>query len=183
MSPGESVELTVPNLTPGTYALVCFIPSEGDHAPHFVKGMVNQLEVVAGEAPEEPRADATYRVAPGQPVQGPTALKPGKQTLKFEAAPGSAQLEPAIARLNRGSSVTQLDEELGRLFEGEAPPPRGAAKQTSGQIVFGGFDLGDVTSFYLTVDLKEGDYAIVAEDTDPDNRPRPPREIINVRVA
>lgn len=183
MSPGESVELRVPNLTPGTYALVCFIPSEGDGAPHFVKGMVNQLEVVAGTAPAEPAADATYRLAPGQPVQGPPTLTAGKHTLRFEAAPGSGQLEPTLVRLNSGATFTQLDEAFTRLFEGQDHPPKGAAKQAPGQVVFGGFDLGDVTSFTLTVDLKAGNYMIVAEDTDPDNRPTPPREVINIRVS
>jgi hypothetical protein len=183
MSPGESVELRVPNLTPGTYALVCFIPSEGDAAPHFVKGMVNQLDVVAGTAPSEPSADATYRLAPGQPVQGPTTLTAGKHTLRFEAAPGSDQLEPTLARINSGTTFTQLDEAFVRLFESNDPPPRGAARQAPGQVVFGGFDLGGVTTFTLTVDLKAGNYVIVAEDTDADNRSRPPREIINIRVS
>lgn len=59
MSPGESVELTVPNLQPGTYALVCFIPGEGEGTPHFAQGMVGQLDVVAGQAPAPPTADAT----------------------------------------------------------------------------------------------------------------------------
>ncbi len=65
MGPGESAEVTVPNLQPGTYALICFIPTEGEGTPHLAKGMVGQLEVVAGAAPAPPTADATYRLAPG----------------------------------------------------------------------------------------------------------------------
>ena len=59
MGPNESVEVTVPSLAPGTYALLCFIPTEGAGTPHFAKGMVGQLEVVAGATPPPPTADAT----------------------------------------------------------------------------------------------------------------------------
>ncbi|HEX2272736.1 MAG TPA: hypothetical protein VHG90_02565 [Acidimicrobiales bacterium] len=184
MSPGESVEVTVPNLQPGTYGLICFIPTEVEGTPHFAKGMVNQLEVVAGPTPPQPTADATYRLAPGQAVQGPATLTPGRHTLKFEGAPGSHQLEPGLARLNAGTSATQFYNALMRLFESEdQPPPRNAASQVPGQIVYAGLDLHDATTFYLTVDLRPGSYAIIAEDSDPEDRPSPPREIINIRVA
>jgi hypothetical protein len=183
MSPGESAEVTVPNLTPGTYALVCFIPTEVEGPPHFAKGMISQLEVVEGSAPPPPAADATYRLAPGRAIEGPASLSAGRHTLRFEAASGSDQLEPSIGRLNPGATYPQAEEAFQRLFESEQPPPRNAAGTVPAQILFGGFDLEGVTSFYLTVDLRAGNYAIVAEDTDPETRPRPPREIINVRVA
>ena len=71
MSPGQTVEVSVPNLTPGTYALICFIPTEGSGAPHVAMGMINQLEVVTGAAPPEPTSDATYRLAPDKAIEGP----------------------------------------------------------------------------------------------------------------
>ena len=181
MGPGESVELTLPNLQPGTYALVCFIPTEGEGPPHFAKGMVSQLEVVAGTAPAPPTADATYKLAPGRAIEGPATLTPGKHTLKFEAAAGSEQLEPAIARLNPGTTYQQLDTALTNLFEGEEPPAKGVARTVPGQVVFSGFDLLGTTNFFLTVDLKAGNYVVVAEDTD-EERPGPPREILNLTV-
>lgn len=183
MSPGESAEVSGSNLTAGTYAFVCFIPSEGDGAPHFAKGMVGQMEVVEGTAPPAPAADATYKVAPGRAVEGPASLSAGRHVLKIEAASGSEQLEPTLARLNQGATYQQLDQAFATLFEGEEGPPPGAATRTPGQVVFGGFDLQGVTTSYLTVDLKPGNYVLVAEDTDPEERPRPPREIINIRVA
>ncbi|HSH58995.1 MAG TPA: hypothetical protein VK988_05005 [Acidimicrobiales bacterium] len=183
MSPGESVDLRVPNLAPGTYALICFIPTEGEGSPHFAKGMIGELRVVEGKARPEPRADATYRLAPRQPVQGPATLSPGRHTLKFEAGPGSQPLEPSIVRLNPGATVGQLDAALAALFESEHPPATGATSQVPGQVVFGGFDLDDVTSFYLTVDLKPGNYVITAEDVDDENRPKPPIEMINITVG
>ena len=183
MSPGESAEVSASNLTPGTYSFVCFIPTEGDGAPHFTKGMVGQREVVEGTAPPTPAADATYRVAPGRAVEGPASLSAGRHVLKIEAASGSEQLEPSLARLNQGTTYQQLDRAFATLFEAEEGPPPGAATRTPGQVVFGGFDLQGVTTSYLTVDLKPGNYVLVAEDTDPEERPRPPREIINIMVA
>lgn len=135
MSPGESAEVTGANLQPGTYALMCFIPTEGDGAPHFTKGMVGQLEVVAGQAPAPPTADATYRLAPGRPVEGPATLTAGRRTLRFEAAAGSQQLEPGLGRLNPGTTFEQLDQAFVDLFESEEPPPEGAARNTPGLLV------------------------------------------------
>ena len=182
MGPGESVELTVPSFQPGTYAMICFLPTEGEGTPHFAKGMVGQLEVVAGTPPPPPTADVTYKVATGKAVEGPATLTAGRHTIKFEAAAGSAQLEPSIARLNAGATFARLETALESLFEGDAHPAKGAAARLPGQVVFGGFDLLAVTEFYLTVDLKAGNYVIVAEDTDVES-PGAPKEIISVRVT
>lgn len=182
MGPGESAEVTVPNLEPGTYALLCFIPTEGEGTPHIAKGMVNQLEVVAGPAPAPPTADATYKLAPGKAIEGPGTLTPGRHTLRFDVAAGSQQLEPGLARLNPGTTFERLDSALQGLFESEEPPAKGAAARIPGQVVFGGFDLGAVTTFYLTVELKAGNYVLVAEDTD-ESAPGPPKELINIRVG
>lgn len=182
MGPGESVELTVPSLQPGTYALICFLPTEGEGTPHFAKGMVGQLEVLPGTAPPPPTADATYRLAPGTAIEGPATLTAGRHTLKFEAAAGSEQLEPGIARLNAGTSFQRFETALENLFEGDDPPAKGAASRVPGQIVYGGFDLGPVTTFYLATDFKVGNYVIVAEDTDVSSAGAP-KELISVRVS
>ncbi len=182
MSPGETVELTVPALPPGVYSLVCSLPSEGDGVPHSAKGRAGRLEVVAGATPPEPAAGATYRILPGEPVQGPATLGAGRHVLRFEAAEGSGQLEPGLARLSSGTTVSQLHDSLVGLVAGGSPPPPGAAAQLPGQVVFGGFDLMGVTTFYLATDLRPGSYAIAAEDTGRAERPRPPREVVNVRV-
>lgn len=181
MSPGQTAEVSAANLDPGTYAVICFIPTEGEGVPHFAMGMVNQLEVVAGTAPPAPTAAATYKVASGKAVEGPATLPAGKQTLKFEAAAGSEQLEPGIAMVNPDSTFGELYGSVGSLFEASAPP-KGAAAQLPGQIVYAGFDMEDVTSFYLTVDLKPGNYTVFAFDTDGEVS-ETPVEILNVKVA
>ena len=182
MSPGETAEVMVPTLQAGTYALICFVPGEDDHVPHFAEGMVGQLEVVAGDPPVVPTADVTYKLAKGKAVEGPATLTAGRHVIKFEAAAGSEQLEPALARLNAGTTFTALDAAITRFFESDKPPGKGATAKLPGQIVFGGLDLGTVTTFYLTVDLKAGNYVIVAEDTDVEPKP-PAKELISVKVS
>lgn len=44
LSVGQVAEATY-NLTPGTYAMVCFLPDKADHQPHFVHGMVKDFTV------------------------------------------------------------------------------------------------------------------------------------------
>ncbi|MDQ3896069.1 MAG: hypothetical protein M3326_02265 [Actinomycetota bacterium] len=182
LGPNEAVEVTVPSLQPGTYALVCFFPTEGEGTPHFAKGMVGQLDVVAGAPPAPPTADVTYKVAPGKAVEGPATLTAGRHTLGFEAAPGSQQLEPGIVRLNAGATFARVNSALESLLEGTTPPAKGAASRVPGQVVFAGSDFLDVTTFYLTTDLKAGNYIIAANDSDV-RTSGTPKEIINVKVA
>jgi len=182
LSPGESADVTVPNLRVGSYALVCFMPGEGDGIPHFAKGMVGQLDVVAGDTPALPTADATYKLAPGKAVDGPTTLTAGRHTLKFEAAAGSNQLEPSLARLNPGTSFATLDAAVTKFFTSDTPQAKGAAAKLPGQVVFGGSNLDDVTAFFLTVDLKAGTYVIDAADTDTPPKGTP-KELITIKVG
>lgn len=182
MSPGETAEVMSPSLPAGTYALICFIPGEGDGVPHFAEGMVGQLDVVAGDTPAVPTADATYKVAKGKAVEGPATLTAGRHTLKFEVAAGGDQLEPTLVRLNSGTTYAALYTAFTKTFEGKTPPAVGTAAKLPGQVVYGGLDLGPVTTFYLTVDLKAGNYALVAEDTDVEPKP-PTKEIVNIKVS
>ncbi|MGI8983847.1 MAG: hypothetical protein ACR2HM_04840 [Acidimicrobiales bacterium] len=182
MSPGESAEVQVPTLAAGTYALICFIPGEGDGVPHFVEGMVGQLEVLPGAAPAVPTADATYLVTKGKAVEGPATLTAGRHTIKVEVAAGGNELEPVLVRLNARTTFAALDAAVTKVFESDTPPAAGTAAKLPGQIVYGGLDLGTVTTFYLTVDLKAGNYALVAEDSDVEPKPRT-REIINIKVS
>jgi len=63
IEPGQSVT-TIQTLPVGHYVVLCFIPG-ADGAPHFMKGMRGEFDVVASAvtATEEPKADATFSLA------------------------------------------------------------------------------------------------------------------------
>lgn len=184
MSPGSEAAVTIPDLEAGTYSIMCFIPTEGEGTPHIAKGMINQFEVVEGEAPAEPTPDATYKVAAGKAVDGPATLTAGEQTIKFEATgAGADELEPSLGRLDAGTTFAELDKILGDLFESEDPPAKGAANKIPGDIIFGGFDFGEQKSYYLTVTLEAGNHVIVAEDSDDEDDPATPKELLQIKVS
>jgi hypothetical protein len=146
--------------------------------------MVGQFEVVDGATPATPSADATYKVSKGKAVEGPATLTAGEHIIKFEGVgDGAGDLEPGIGRLKAGATFASLDKALADLFEGEAPPPAGAANKVPGSIIFGGGDLNDVTSYYLRVTLDSGNWFIVAEDGDDADDPSPPKELLQIKVA
>ena len=184
MSPGAEAAITLPDLEVGTYAIMCFIPTEGEGTPHIAKGMIDEFKVVEGDAPAEPTADATYKVEAGKAVQGPATLEAGETTLQIEGVGEAGDLEPTLIKLGAGETYASLDKEMTTLFESEdEAPPKGAAKNISSSIVFAGHDLADVQSFFLTVTLEAGNYVLVAEDSDQDDGPATPKEIIQIKVA
>ena len=61
--PGGTSDATV-TLEPGQYALVCFVPSPGEMAPHMMKGMISALTVTPNSAASaEPTADVNIRLS------------------------------------------------------------------------------------------------------------------------
>lgn len=63
VDPGTSGSV-IQSLTPGEYALMCWIPSATDHQLHLAKGMITSFKVTprsSGQA-RMPRADATVRM-------------------------------------------------------------------------------------------------------------------------
>lgn len=177
MSPGQSAEITVPDLGAGTYVLACFIPTEGpEGVPHFAKGMLSELTVVEEKA-SEPTADATYIVAPGKAVEGPTTLKPGRHVLKIEAEGDAAELEPSLVLPDDGKTYQDIDAAFDTFDEAL---PEGAADKVPGKVIMGLFDLLETKTVYLTVELEEGTYQLVAEDSDADDPAV--KEIITIKV-
>jgi uncharacterized cupredoxin-like copper-binding protein len=55
-APGPNGAEATMDLQPGTYALVCLIPS-ADGVPHLMKGMIKGITVVAPEQPSQARAE------------------------------------------------------------------------------------------------------------------------------
>ena len=182
MGPGQSARITVPTLGAGTYALVCFLNVEGEETPHFARGMINELTVVEDKA-EEPAADATFTVEKGKAVQGPASVPAGRQVLKIQATgEGAGELEPTLVKLASGTTLEQFSAATQAFDEG--PLPKGAASKVPGDIVFGAFDFEDATTIYLEVDLeKGGNYYLASDDTDDEDDPAIPVEMIKLNVT
>jgi uncharacterized cupredoxin-like copper-binding protein len=176
IGPGQTAEVTVPTLSTGTYAMVCFIPVEGGGPPHFTKGMISQLSVVDGKPPV-PKADATFTIAPGKPVQGPSSLKAGKHVIEFKAEPGSEQLEPGIAKLDPGKTIKDVNAVFKSFESGDDfILPVGAPSKVPAKLAAGFFDMRDVTSVFVGLDLTPGTYGIDAHDSDVKDAPIDPVE-------
>ncbi len=183
MFPGQSADITVPTLGEGSYAMICFLPVEGETTPHFARGMVGELTVV-GEQASVPTADTTFRLESGKPITGPSTLTAGRHIIKFEAAAGSEQLEPGMAKLDPGKTIADINQAFESFEQGEDfLLPVGAASLIPGDIIVGLFDLGDAKEVYVGVDLTAGTYAIDAHDTDVEDAPLDPVETITFTVT
>lgn len=147
-APGGTFDATV-ELQPGSYALVCLIPSS-DGAPHVMKGMVRPLTVTATTGSREagPRADVTMRLADYTfEMSGP--VNAGRRTLRVENA-ASQPHEVEIVRLAPGTSAHDF---LSWAEKMQGPPP--------------GLPIGGVTFLsprqvnYIDVDFAPGRYALL----------------------
>lgn len=182
MGPGSSASVTVPKLAAGTYALVCFLNVEGEETPHFAKGMIDELEVVADEAEGPGEPDATYTTSAGKAVEGPAELKAGRRLLRFDAAgEGGGELEPGIIKLDDGVTIEEFAKSLA-VFDEEGLP-KNAADTIPGEFIVGLFDFDDNTTVYVSVDLKPGTYIVTAQDTDADDVPDIPVERLEIKVT
>jgi len=178
MGPGQKADITVPDLAEGTYAMICFLPVEGDAemTPHFAKGMVGQL-TVAGDKAAEPTADATFKVEAGKAVSGPGTLTAGRHVLKFEGVGDVGALEPGLAKLDPGKTIADINRAFSAFEQGQDfVLPVNAAATVPGQLIAGVFDFGDADTVYVGADLTAGTYGIDAHDTDVDNPPDDPTE-------
>jgi len=94
-------------LTPGNYALICFVPSP-DGVAHVAKGMFAPIEVTpaAGDPAVEPEADIVLRLVDYdfQFSKPPTS---GEHVIRVEAAPGQPH-ELVLVRLGEGVTAQQV---------------------------------------------------------------------------
>jgi len=91
-------------LEPGSYVLVCWIPSL-DGVPHVMKGMMHPLTVTAGATPAtpEPASDVTIKLTEYD-FQLSRPLTAGKRVVRVENAGGQAH-EIVIAALAPGKTL------------------------------------------------------------------------------
>jgi len=137
------------DLPAGSYAVMCFVDIP-DHVPHFAKGMIRPLKVVASSAPAapEPTADATVTLSDYTfTLSG--KLSPGKHTIKV-VNKGPQDHEVELARIAPGKTSKDL---VAWINKPDGPPPGNALGGVAGTV--------SGSTAYFTVDLKPGDYSFI----------------------
>jgi uncharacterized cupredoxin-like copper-binding protein len=145
--PGGQSQATL-DLAPGSYALVCFIPST-DGVLHAMKGMVKPLTVTpASNAARAAAPDAritlrdySYEIAP--------EIAAGKRTIRVENAAEQPH-ELILVQLAPGKSAADM---LAWLEKMQGPPP--------GAPIGGTTFLSRGASNDVTADFKPGEYALL----------------------
>ncbi|HMI57257.1 MAG TPA: hypothetical protein VK511_04370 [Gemmatimonadaceae bacterium] len=147
--PGGGMASTTQMLEPGNYALLCFIPS-ADGVPHFAKGMIRPLTVIASTdgSGTAPTADIVmslkdYSFTTSKP------LTAGRHTIEIQNA-GTQSHELVLARLAPGKKASDL---TAWVEKPNGPPPA--------EPIGGVPAIEKGTSAYMTTDLTPGDYALV----------------------
>jgi len=146
-APGIESNATV-TLEPGNYALICFVDIGGP--PHFMKGMLKGLRVVAATGPVAPKPtpDVTvtlvdYNFKLSAPVRA------GMRTIRVQNS-GAQHHEIELVQLAPGVSATTFMKWIEKM---EGPPPGKALGGVSG--------LESGMSAYFTADFSPGNYALI----------------------
>jgi hypothetical protein len=144
-----STSATIQTLEPGTYALICLIPSV-DGMPHVVKGMARELKVVGPSqaAGSEPEADIVVKLV-DYDFELSKPITPGKHIIRVDNA-GPQPHEIAIIRLNAGKSPRDF---AAWGMKPVGPPPATIHGGVSG-ILPGSHVL-------IEVDLPSGEYGLL----------------------
>ena len=155
LSPSKSTEVTL-NLTPGQYALACFI-SSSDGVPHLAKGMLKPLTVTAADAEPEtaaPQSAGTLNMRDFS-FDIPDVLPAGTATFTVANA-GPQPHELNILKLAPGASLADL--QAWQPDQG-TPPPFEAVGGMNG--------MSQGEAHYMTVDLQPGTYVAICNIPDP----------------
>ena len=147
-TPGGHSEATL-NLEPGTYAIVCVIPS-ADGVMHVMKGMIKPLVVLPAQSPpaEAPAADVrmvlrdySYEITP--------EISAGRHTILVENAAAQPH-EVVVMKLAPGKTAQDL---LGWMATHQGTPPAtplgGTTMMSSGE------------SNRITANFTPGEYALL----------------------
>ncbi|HEX6626778.1 MAG TPA: hypothetical protein VF105_02380 [Gemmatimonadaceae bacterium] len=144
--PGEESNATL-SLTPGNYALICFVDIGGP--PHFAKGMVRALRVVPSKAPNpKPAASATMTLL-DYSFKLSNPIRAGKRTIRVRNL-GKQHHEVQLVQLAPGKSAKDMMAWLGKM---EGPPPGKALGGVAGM------EAG--MTEYFTADFTPGKYALI----------------------
>ncbi len=136
-------------LEPGSYAMVCFVPTP-DGVPHLMKGMVRPLTVTQASAPAaaEPSAEVVMKLV-DYDFELSQPLPAGRSTLRIENA-GPQEHEVVIVRLKEGKEPMDVAK-WGEKQVGPAPA------------TFEGGVSGIMpgTSAFVDLDLEPGEYGLI----------------------
>jgi hypothetical protein len=160
--PGSRIKVTSNKLDAGKYAVMCFIPTEGEGTPHVAKGMIASLDVrdVRTPAPEPTETAQAFTLAKGKAPTGPATLPAGDATFKVT---GDAEHEFTVFQPKPGRTFKDADDYFTRVFgeeEDSPPPPKGVAAQAPFTFLTSVFDFDADDTLYVTVNLKPGTYQI-----------------------
>jgi hypothetical protein len=146
-SPGLEANATL-NMEPGNYALICFVDIGGP--PHFAKGMLRALRVVAAKGPlaSRPKADLTITLVDYN-YKLTSPIRAGTRTIRVQNA-GKQHHEVQLVQLAPNASVTDFMKWLEKM---EGPPP---GKALGG---IAGIDPG--VSQYFRADFTPGNYGLI----------------------
>ena len=174
--PGSRVKITTNKLDAGNYGVLCFIPTEGEGAPHFAKGMLASFEVkdVKTPAPEPTAASTAFTINKGKAPTGPTTLPAGDVTFKVTADTSKHEFD--VVQFKPGKGVDDVDKFFTTMFgvgdEHAPPPPKGAAATAPTSFLTHLYDWDAGDTLYVTYTLRPGTYYIgctFKENGDDDN--------------
>ena len=171
LQPGGSQSLSVDVFKEGEYVVLCFIPTEGEGAPHFTKGMVAGF-TVGGEAAEanEPEADITVTLPDEAEPEGiPETLEPGTHTLALTAA-GEAGKDFVVAQMKPGTDIADFDTYFDTVFEAEGGPEKGAATKAPGKILASTFQIDPGKTVWMTVEIGAGETVFLSTTNPPEDQ-------------
>jgi hypothetical protein len=117
IGPGRTVKTTLKIDQPGTYALVCSLPSPKG-PPHVLLGMIDSFEVSGTSQATFPKPDATI-VATEKGLEVPS-LTPGIHTVVFRNA-GKKEHEFFLYALKPGKTSRDVDAWFESGQQGPAP--------------------------------------------------------------
>lgn len=155
--PGGEFRLTR-ELTPGNYALLCFIDTP-DKVPHLAKGMTKALTVVAPTGPvaAAPAADVTIQMTDYTWTITPE-FKAGRNVVRLENLAEQPH-EMVVIRLDEGKTVDDMMA-WGASLKGRAPGTAlgGGTGQKKGDVAYMTFDLtpGNYLLLCFLPDAKDG---------------------------
>ena len=148
-SRGEPSEAVI-TLDPGTYMLVCYVPSP-DGKLHVMKGMVRPLVVTSAGAtkPAEPKADVVMTLT-DYGFDAVPAITAGRHTVRVENVAQQSH-EVVIARLQPGKTMGEALEwyNAGGVGPGPVVALGGSAGIAKGRHLF------------LDIDFTPGDYVLL----------------------